>query len=515
MRPGAKRLLIEGRFHLDGDFDHAVFDDAFDWEGGQLLLRREINHGGRSRCFVNDTPVTLGQMAELGDRLVDFHGQHDHQRLLKSTHHIFYLDEFAVDAALLGAMADSYKAYQETAQVLAGLIQRQAALREKRDYLTFQLEEIQKVDPQPGEGASLEKEERILRSAERISEVAQGMSQKLYEDENAVCSVLALFEEELGRLAPIDSEFKGWARQCESARIQLEEIVGSVQSFASHVEFDPERLEAIRERLSVFSRLKKKYGGSMEDVLARRDELKRDLDQVDGGESRLNALETELEERRRAVSLAAQALHAARKSAASQLEKETVDILSQLGLVHARFEIHVLPRISEQGPIRVNGQPVAVDGRGADRVQFHISLNPGQEPMPLDKVASGGEISRIMLALKSALAKADQVPILVFDEIDSGISGRVGRVVGRKLEDLARRHQILCITHLPQIASVGEFHYEVFKTVEHGQTSTSLRPLKGDQRVREVAKLLAGEAITDSALESARELLEKSDSLCS
>jgi len=515
LRTGAKKLVIEGEFACIDKISITDFDEDFDGQEESLILRREISASGRSRCFVNDSPVSLAQMAALGDVLVDLHGQHDHQSLLKTAYHGQYLDAYGVDTQLLTQMGIDAKSYAAAREHYDALLTQQSDLRERRDFLSFQLKEIKEVDPQPDEEEALIREEKILKASERIFDLTEAASQKIFEEDQALTAVLAHFEEELQRLSDVDTVFSGWTEQCRTARIQLEEMVHSLQSYASHIDFDPQRLEMLRERLSLFSRLKKKYGPGINDVLLKKQSLSEALGESGDVDERMSTLAQAVTLSRKAMTTSAQALSEARQQAAKRLEAQTVSMLRQLGLEHARFEIRIEPRFSEQGPIQFEGRSVMADAHGMDRIQFFISLNPGQALQPLEKVASGGEISRTMLALKSALAQADQIPVLIFDEIDAGISGRIGRVVGRRLEALAENHQIIAITHLPQIASMGEFHYEVFKTFDGGETETSLRPLIGEARVKEVAKLLAGEAVTPQSMESAKELLEKSDISCS
>ncbi|MCK5145944.1 DNA repair protein RecN [bacterium] len=515
VRSGASKLVIEGEFLLNDTFDISGFDGQFDWWDDGLLLRREINASGRSRCFINDSPMSLTQMAAMGDLLVDLHGQHDHQSLLKAAYHGTYLDAFGIDLKIRTNMSETFKQFKEADTAYKNFLAEEIEMREKHDFLQFQLREIQEVHPEPDEEESLLKEERILSNSEKIFELVAMISGQLYDDQNAVTPKLSYFEESLSRLKNIDEQFDIWSKQCESARIQLEELVTELQSFASRIDFDPERLESLRLRLGSFSTLKKKYGRSIKDVLDMQQRIQSDLNQIEHVDEHLENLKHERSTTRERLIIAAEELSRLRKVSAKTLERSTITILKQLGLEQAQFSIKIDPRYSDQGNIRHDGQRVIADANGMDRIQFYVSLNIGQELAPLDKVASGGEISRIMLALKSALAKADQIPVLIFDEIDSGISGRIGRIVGRRLEELATQHQILCITHLPQIASMGDSHFQVLKTTQNNEAITSLRTLSSEERVHEIAKLLAGNAITEQSLESARELLEKVDIICS
>ena len=284
--------------------------------------------------------------------------------------------------------------------------------------------------------------------------------------------------------------------------------MNSVQTYVSKVEFNPQRLEEIRERLGLFTRLKKKYGPSIKEVINFWEKAKKELNQIENIEEEIASVVAAVEEERKKLSQIAAEVSEQRKHAALELEKRTVKALEELGLKNSLFCIQLKQKEDPEGPVEINKKHYTVSAQGIDTAEFLVSLNPGEDPKPLAKVASGGEISRIMLALKVVLAEADEIPILVFDEIDTGISGRIARVVGKNLKEVAKKRQVVCITHLPQIASMGDLHFSVEKKVEAGHTRTTVRPLNKEEKVIEIAKLIGGENITESAMESARELLE-------
>jgi len=508
IRSGASMAVVEGLFDVPSSVkletaDSQVFTDLED-----LLLRREIHQSGRSRSFANDSPISNSLLSAIGDLLIDLHGQHEHQTILKVDHHLDYLDNYGTEEELLARVKGSFKQFRSHKTKLEDLKQRETRLHEKRELLEFQVQEIAKADPKEGEEESLESEERILRNSERIFQASNQITNLLYDGEGSVSEKLSATESALSGLVEVDPLFEKWMKECESTRIGVEEIVSSIQTFASRVEFNPQRLEVLRERLGLFSQLKKKYGGSIEEVLKHWEEAKKELDQIENIGDEIDRVSTALEEEKKVLTQLCEELSAQRKNVALNLEKETVAALEELGLKNSIFCISVEPKKTSEGPVQIGGQNYAVSSRGIDTAEFFISLNPGENPKKLTRVASGGEISRIMLALKTVLAESDRIPVMVFDEIDTGISGRIARVVGKNLKKVSRNHQVICITHLPQIASMGDFHFCVEKEVKANRSRTKIRPLEKEERVMEIAKLMGGEKVTESTIQSARELLK-------
>jgi DNA repair protein RecN (Recombination protein N) len=508
IRGGASAAFVEAEFELQQPARAAIPENFEAVENGGLLLRREVNEAGRARCFVNDSPVTLNQLSLLGDRLVDLHGQHDHQALLKQERHLEYLDNFGTDRELRERVRESHKKCRNLVETLESLGDRERLARERRELLEFQLEEIHRADAQPGEDERLDQEEKILRNCEKIADAAARINDLVYEGEGSVLEKLSAAEGIFREFVPVDPVFSRWGGESESIKIQIQDLLRSVSDYAGKIETDPQRLEEVRERLSLFSRLKKKYGGSMSDVLEFARSAEKDLGQIETLKTDIAAVSRELEREKAFFSEQCMTLSEARASASVELERRVEAALSDLGLPSGVFKIRIERKESESGLAFSDGKRFSAGPDGVDRVEFFISLNPGEDVKPLVNVASGGEVSRIMLALKSSLAEADSVPVLIFDEIDTGISGRVAHVVGKRLKSLGRNHQVICITHLPQIASAGDRHYSVTKRTAGNRTTTTIRRIDKEERIVEIAKLIGGESVTEAALASARELVQ-------
>ncbi len=507
IRQGAASAVVEALFEVPDAMVREAAGEADGLDSGSLLLRREVFDTGRSRCFANDSPVTLNQLTALGDVLVDLHGQHEHQALLRPERHLDYLDNSGVDGALRRAVRDTFHSVRQLQEKWTDLTQREQRLADQRELLEFQSGEIRLADPKPGEEETLTREEAVLRSAERIARTVGTVRDALYEGDGSVQERLSSVRALLGELGSVDPAFQGWADEIDSAAIQVQDILRRITTATDRIEDNPGRLEEIRERLALFGRLKKKYGGSMEAVAERLRRAEEDLARMESLKEEILRAESEFEAGKTALAKACAALTEARRAAGRRLERAVQDALAELGLPHGRFEIRIDRREDARSWLRIDGAPVTVSADGTDRVEFFITLNPGEPIKPLAQVASGGEVSRIMLALKSVLADADRVPVLIFDEIDTGISGRIAHTVGRKLKALGGRHQVLCITHLPQIASMGDAHFSVFKRVAGERTYTVIRRIDRDERALEIAKLIGGEKVTETAMATARELL--------
>lgn len=506
---GESKAYIEGHFAYEKLPAVKKFLQERDLESsdGMLILRREILASGRSRAFVNDTPVTLDDVESLAAMLVDLHGQHEHQSLLRVAEHIEYVDAFASLQAQRHQVAAAYQAAESARAELEALREKQRSLLERRDYLAFQLEEISKVDPQPGEEDELLQEEKRLAHSSELRASCTQLAQALYEQEGSALEVLGQAQRVLTNLQGYDPAFREMHEEITSAVLAVEDVGKSLLRYADRIETNPERLEQVRRRLAAFAHLKKKYSVSFEALLAKRDELQAELDQIATLDNEIAVAEQRWGEEVKRYIEAAKALSALRREAAARLETMVPQQLTEVGMPNCRFQVEMHPEPEPGGWCCIDGEPVRATAAGIDRVEFLLSSNPGQPLRPLAKIASGGEISRIMLILKSLIAGSDRVPVLIFDEIDIGISGRVAQAVGQKLRDLAQSHQILVITHLPQIAGVGDCHFLVEKQQSDSRTTTSIRKLEPEERERAIAQLLAGQEITEAHLASARELL--------
>ncbi len=510
LRAGEAKAIIEGHFSIRGLpwVQQYLRERELDSPDEELIIRREILASGRSRAFINDTPVTLDEVETVANMLVDLHGQHEHQSLLRVAEHLNFLDAYGQLQELREQVQRQYHEVESLRRELQSLKEQEQSFREKADYLKFQIEEINKVDPQPGEEEELLAEEKRLAHSHDLLENCARLANMLYEQEGSATDLLGQAIQILNHLQQLDSYFEPLNRELETALIAIEEVVKSCQSYASKIEINPERLEEVRARLAEFTRLKKKYTTDMDGVLQRRDALQKELARIEFLDEEIAGLEEKLSQAIDRYRKAAVALSEKRRATAAKLEQEIPAILQEIGMSGSEFKVQFAAEEDPQSWLELDGRRVRVFATGIDRVEFFISANPGQPPRPLQKVASGGEISRIMLALKKAIAHSVEIPVLIFDEIDIGVSGRVAEAVGRKLRELADTHQIICITHLPQIASAGQTHFLVEKIQTDDQTQTTVRRLAEEEREWAIARLLGGETITEAHLSSARELLQ-------
>jgi len=519
VRKGAEKAIVEGTFDAAGLPKIQTLLQENDIESSdEMIIRREVSVKGQSRCFINDSPVSLALLKEAGDALVDLHGQHDHQALLRPETHIDFLDDFSGDERTLSDYRQSFKKLSDLFSKKHDLREQEHRLKEKKDLYEFQIKEIDAINPQPGEEETLESELKLLENAEKLHELTSQLSQLLYEGESSVHDNLVLAWKQIETLREIDSVFADAAGEAKSAEIIVEELSKFIHSYNARIEFNPEKLEQIRERLGQFSLLKKKYGGTLESLLEHRVKIGHEFSLAENFEKELTAIESAILEERKVCSDSAQQLTEKRREAAKKIEKSIISSLADLGITNAKFSVNIANVPLPAG--RMNGNPAFADAyvkigkeyydatsKGIDTVEFFLSTNVGEDVKPLAKVASGGEVSRVMLALKSALAVSDKVPLLIFDEIDVGVSGRIGQAVGLSLKKLAALHQIITITHLPQIAGLADSHFAVEKIEDGKRTTTRLRKLDVDERVREVAKLMSGEKVTEAGLKSAKELM--------
>lgn len=513
VRAGAERAVVEAVFDTTGNTKLNAFLRSADIDpADELIVRRDISRRGQSRCFVNDSPVTLTVLKQIGQFLVDLHGQHEHQSLLRPETHIAMLDEF-------GGLEDMTREYQEAlarlrsaSAELADLRMREQQLMEKREFTAFQLSEIDAVAPREGEEGELEEALTILENSERLFSTTGALYEAMYGGERSVHDVLVLARNQLQDLAAIDRQFAEAARECAGAVAVVAELARFIQSYNAGIEFAPDRLEELRDRLGRLSLLKKKFGGSLESVFARREELASELSLAENFTAVIQRLAGDVEAARGECALLAGRLSAKRHECARRIDKGILVELAKLGIPDAKFTTRITRTDVEDGAagdmwIPAGRRKVALHARGADQVEFYISTNAGEEERPLVKVASGGEISRIMLGLKSILAKSDRLPVLIFDEIDVGVSGRIAQAVGKSLKSLSSFHQVIAITHLPQIAGLADAHFVVSKSERKGRATTHVQALTLEEQVTEVAKLMSGASVTETAREGARELM--------
>ncbi len=509
VRSGARKAVIEGIFaEADTPRIYRILEaNAID-PMPQVIMRRQIT-SAQSRAFINDTPATLDVMRAVAAELIDLHGQHEHQSLLRTEQHRVLLDDFGG----LDGLVDSYRAQYDTVAALVEerdrLRTRERELRQQKELYEFQIEEIDAVNPQPGEDEALDAERRKLANAETLYEESTRLYATLYESDDAVNDRLVRARNALQDLVRIDEAFEEQCDEMEAAQIIVAEVAHFLQDYTANIAFDPERLEDIRTRKAELERLKRKYGGTLASVIEHRREIGEQHDLAADFEGAIERLGEQIQTAQAELTDLAEHLTGERRDMAARMEEAIVGELANLGMAASRFEVRFERQQDPRGWIRPGDGEMryAAFRHGADQIEYFISTNVGEAPRPLKQVASGGEISRIMLALKTILAKSERLPILVFDEIDAGISGDVARRVGAAMHDLARHHQILAITHLPQIAAQGDVHFEVEKSFAEGRTRTHVRRLSEEEHAAQVAILISGTDITDAALESARELM--------
>ncbi len=511
VRAGAEKAIVEGIFHVaDNKKLKALLADNDVECNDELIARREVSSRGQSRCFVNDSPVTNNLLKSIGELVVDLHGQHEHQSLLRVDTHIGMLDDFGGLDGMVSEYQEAFRLLQERQRHLDELIRQESELHAKREIRAFHIQEIDSVSPEAGEEDRLSRELTVLENAERLFSASSQLYEMLYEGDSSVHDQLVLARNQLQDLATIDKQFDDAAKEGSSALAIIGELAKFVQRYNSRIEFNPERLEELRSRLGQLVMLKKKFGGSIESVLAYRETIGQEASLDENFDEVIAGLKKETAECLNRCKTLAKRISVKRTETAQKIDKAIMAELVKLGIKNGRFRTAISQKRAAGGlsiAIRLDKEDVSLNQRGMDDVEFFISTNLGEDDKPLAKVASGGEVSRIMLALKTILAKSDRLPVLVFDEIDVGVSGRIAQTVGRSLKSLSSFHQVIAITHLPQIAGLANSHFAVVKHESNGRTATSIQKLNKEERIREVARLMSGEEVTRAGLTGAKELM--------
>lgn len=511
VRTNCERALIEGVFDLPVSPElRAVLSDndlGNEDDPDRLWLAREIRSGGRSTARVNGRAVPSSLLREIGDRLIDIHGQSEHLSLLRSREHVNLLDRYAETWEQRTNFAALAAQLREVRRELSELLKSEAELARRVDMLKFQIDEIRSARLKPGEDEELAIEQKRLANAETLTALADDAYTALYEGDGetpAALDALAQAQKALTGLVKIDPKFTEHVNTIDSVTAQIDDLAHEVRRYREAIEYSPKRLNAVEERLDLIKRLKRKYGATLVDVAAFADRAEQELGTLEHSSERIAELR-EVEDRLlHDIGQAGRDLSAARKAAAEKLAAAIENELNDLRMEGARFAVDLKWEPDERGAY-ANGQRVAFDATGIDRVEFLVAPNVGEGLKPLVKIASGGETSRLMLALKTVLSRADQTPTLIFDEIDQGIGGRVGSTVGQKLWGLSDNHQVVCITHLPQLAGYGDAHFKVEKTSDGERTTTHVTSLDEAARVEELAQMLG--ASGGGAVTSAREIL--------
>ncbi len=511
IRTGEDFMVVEAVFDLSHcPQGKAVLEElGFEPEDDTLILSRELSRSGRSRCRINGRAATVAMLKQIGKALVDIHGQHEHQSLLEPSNHLRFLDAFGGDEVLnlKERYANLYRQLMQIEREIAELQQSERDRMQRLDLLRYQADEIDKANLREGEEEELLQERQLLANAERIVERVNYAVQRLMEDGGAL-DKLGDAIQTLKDIIHLDPALGEWQNALSQAFDTIQEVGFELERYASRVEFNPERLDEVESRLDLIRRLKRKYGDTISAILQYREQIERELQKLETSEERLEALQKERERLRNELAEAAFALSQARQEIARQLEKTVQNHLKALMMERARFKIAV-DRIPDPNGLKLPDGIFAFGRDGVDQVEFLIATNPGEPLKPLAKIASGGEISRTMLALKASLQRTHEIPVLVFDEIDVGIGGRTAEAVGEKLREVSRYAQVLCVTHLPQIAALADWHLQVEKVTEGRRTRVIVTPLQFEERVKELARMLSGKQITQASLQHAQELLAR------
>lgn len=501
VRAGCDRARVAGIFELpDTPAVRQKLEEAgVPLEEGELLIEREILLNGKSRAFVGSRPATATLLRDLAPLLGDIHGQHDQQRLFEKPEQLAMLDEFAAAPAQLESVAAAYREWRNANEELEQLDRTEQERLRLADLWSYQVKEIEAVAPKAGEDEALDQERRILQNTTKLEENASTAYNALYESPQSALSQIRISRKRIEELARIDTKLEPLLESMGTAEAQLEDVAFELRGYLGGLEADPARLDQVESRLANIEKLKRKYGATIDQVIAFYDATRQQLDTAENVEARRTELKTKLDKLAAVYRVAAEKLSAVRQEAAKKLEKKVETELSSLAMDRTRF--------------RVSFQESAWSENGADAVEFLIAPNVGEEPKALDRIASGGELSRVALALKTAITVSSRprrgVPrTLVFDEVDAGIGGRAAETVGRRLKAIAGSNQVLCVTHLAQIAGFGDHHYSVEKRESNGRTVAGIEELAGEARTREIGRMLSGEHLTPEALKHAEQLIK-------
>lgn len=507
IRSGCKEASVEALFEFpeNRSLTEMLSELGFSFNG-ELLIKRSISREGRNKILINGSMATLHMLSRVGAILISISGQHEHQLLLKQDNHLYLLDDFGglSDERLdLNELFNGYKLLKDEINHLKKDI---TETGERQDLTQFQIQEIEKAEISPGEDARVAEEKRRLQHSKELLEIVTEGYQRLYERNDSVLSSISKCIKSVDKGAGIDPGLAPIKESLAEIEIKLEDASFALRDYEKTIHMDPHRLEELEERLELLNGLKRKYGPTLEDVLKYKNKLASMMCDLDEKKGKLDKLERECQDLETGLMSRAAALSKKRQKAAGGLEKAVEKELKDLHMAETKFKVKFDQRHDEQRELQdVKVEEVKLDG--LDQVEFMISPNIGEDLRPLARIASGGELSRIMLALKTILARTASVETVIFDEVDSGISGATAEIIGEKLSSLAAYHQILCITHLPQIASQGQNHFLVSKEVFNGRTQTIISGLEPEERVQEIARLLGGREITPRAVAHAREML--------
>lgn len=511
IRKGREKAVIESTFSNNNynfqELNEMVTEYSLNDE--ELCFRREINLNGRSRAFLNDTLISINDLSKVSNLILDYHGQNQHQLLLSNENHINYYDMYLGVDEKITAFKRQKLELSKLVNKLDETIRRENELKEKYDYLKFKLNEIDEVSPKKGEDVKVNDELKIVENSEQIFNLSNESIKLLYDNAESAYNNLALVIKNFEGLGSFDNSMEEYVGELNTAMISSKEISGFLKDYISNIDFSQSRIDKLRNRSRELRKLEKKYG-SLEKAIETKEEIEAELNLTENFDYEIGRLKKEIEEKQRVVGISANELSKIREEKCKVFSDEIVDKLKFIGIEHGQFEIRLERVLSKNNfSALVDGKNYQLFENGIDRLEFFVSTNKGERPKPLSETASGGEISRIMLVIKSILSGKDKTGTLIFDEIDVGISGKIAQKVGTQIKHLAKYHQIISITHLPQIAAAADWHFSVEKIENDGGTFTGVRKLSDEERVNEIAKLLSGEQVNENALNNAKQLIEE------
>jgi len=491
-----EEALIEALFDISKkkELKDKLISLGLESKGDEVVIKRVIPRAGRSRVYINGSIATFNLLDQIVEGLVDIFSQQEHQTLLKEERHLEVLDEFGGLGSLTRRVSELYKGTTKLKREIEELERDQKNKIEREDFLRFQCKEMDSVRLEPGEDERLEEERKKLANAERLFSVANEAYGILYEGEKAVTDVLKRIRNQIDEVAKIDASLVDVAKSIEKGTIEIQDAAFTLRGYASNISFDPQRLSSIEIRLEEIKKLKRKYGGSIIEILEKRKSLEDELGRISGGGERIEALKKDVEFVESELNNCARELSEKRRQAAGRLMLSVSKELGEVGI--------------KGGKLLVEFEKKPISELGFERVSFLFSANPDEKPKPLTRVVSGGELSRIMLVLKEILARVEGGSVLIFDEADSGIGGAVAETVGRKIKNLSKRYQVICITHLPQVAKFADTHFRVTKMFRGNKTRVQIKALNYDERVEELGRMLGGIKVTEKTIEAAREMLK-------
>ncbi|SJZ85417.1 DNA repair protein RecN [Selenihalanaerobacter shriftii] len=511
IRSGQEKAVIEANFSIKDNekVQNKLKEFGIQYNSVEgIILTREVSHSGNNRSRINGRIVTLDMTRAISQYLIEIHGQHDDQLLFKASNQLMLLDEFAGDKAkgLLEEVGKVYESLKKKKKKFATLNQNEKERARKVDLLKFQIDEIVKAELTKGEMEELLVEKKRLSNAEEMAKVTNQVYNQLYESgfqEMAIVDQLHQFDKDLSTIAELDPKLESIVELLTDATYKLEEVAYELNDYQDGLEFNSQRLNEIEKRIQVINQLKRKYGDNIAEILEYKAEIQAELEELTVSEETLQELEKEIKGLEVKYLEVANQLSNLRKKVAHDFEKKVMSELQDLSMGKSEFEIKLTSKVDNDIDLSLNH----ITAYGIDNIQFLISPNPGEDLKPLAKIASGGELSRTMLALKKIIAESDQVQTLIFDEVDTGIGGRIANLVGEKLAIIAQSHQVICITHLPQIASMGDTHYYISKDMAANHTKTKLAYLTEEARIKELSRMLGGSSLTDTTREHAHEMI--------